>query len=74
LFVLLADDAHPAGMVRPIEDGLIIGYIDQMSVDNPSYDLWLQMCTKADAIWSSGGDVGDAIDPVECAEFKTVGF
>jgi hypothetical protein len=74
LFVRPADDAHPPGTVRSIEDSLLIGYIDQLSVDNPSYDLWLQMCTKADAIWSGGGEVGEVIDPTECAEFETVGF
>jgi len=74
LFVRPTDDAHPPGMVRAIEDSLIIGYIDQLSVDNPSYDLWLQICTKADAIWCDGGEVGEEIDPVECVEVETVGF
>jgi hypothetical protein len=74
LFVRPADAAHPPGMVRPIEDGLIIGYIDQLSVDNPSYDLWLQMCAKADAIWSPATEAGELVDPVNYADLDTVGF
>lgn len=66
LFVRPADDAHPPGMLRRIERGLIIGYIDQLSVDNPSYDLWLQMCKDADSIWSAEMvEYGELIEPVE---------
>jgi tetratricopeptide (TPR) repeat protein len=66
LFVRPADDAHPPGMLRRIERGLIIGYIDQLSVDNPSYDLWLQMCKEADSILlAEMAEFGELIEPVE---------
>lgn len=74
LFVRPADAAHPPGMVRPIEDGLIIGYIDQLSVDNPSNDLWLELCAKADAVWSTRERAGEAIDPTSHTDLDTVGF
>jgi Flp pilus assembly protein TadD len=65
LLVRPADDAHPPGMLRRIEDGLIFGYIDRLSVENPSFDLWLQICREADAIWSSAAEFGELIEPVE---------
>jgi hypothetical protein len=69
LFVRPADDAHPPGMLRYIEHGLIIGYIDRLSVDSPSYDLWLQMCKEADSIWSAGMvEFAELIEPVENAD------
>jgi hypothetical protein len=67
LFVQPADTAHPPGMLRRIEDGLIIGYIDQLSIDNPSYELWLQMCIEADSIWSARTASGEWIEPVKRA-------
>ncbi len=68
LFVRPADDAHPPAMLQHIERGLIIGYIDRLSVDNPSYDLWLQMCKEADSIWSADVEFAELIEPVEDAD------
>ena len=51
-------------MLRRIERGLIIGYIDQLSVEKPSCDLWLQLCREADSIWSMATDFGELIEPI----------
>jgi tetratricopeptide (TPR) repeat protein len=50
----IANSQHPAGTVRVVEPGLIVGYFDRTSTTDPSFDIWLKICTQSYAIWESG--------------------
>jgi hypothetical protein len=47
------DDAHSAGTVEQLEDGLLLGYLDRFigpENPDPAYDTWLKICLAADEI------------------------
>jgi tetratricopeptide (TPR) repeat protein len=50
----IANAQHPAGSVRIIEPGLIVGYFDRTSTTDPSFDIWLKICTQSHTIWQAG--------------------
>jgi hypothetical protein len=54
LWVELADDAHPAGSVETIANGLLKGYMDRFApgenAHDLSFDAWLAVCRHADAL------------------------
>ena len=51
LWVVYADETHPAGSVERIATGLFIGYIDtfapEADASNLSVDVWLSICANA---------------------------
>jgi len=53
LYVRIADDAHPSGMVERIRDGLLIGYISHFNqspdgeVRPVAFDEWRAICREA---------------------------
>lgn len=47
LCVRLADEAHPAGTVRLVVPGLLLGAITAFSTVNIALDEWLQVCRQA---------------------------
>ncbi len=47
LFVRSAERPHAAGTLRQLDDGLLIGYVDRLSIENPSFSVWLELCTQA---------------------------
>ena len=47
----IADAQHPAGSVRIVQPGLIVGYFDRTSTTDPSFDIWLKICTQSHTIW-----------------------
>lgn len=50
LFVAAAGDENVAGTVRQLELTLVVGFVDRLSVDNPSFELWLEVCRQASAL------------------------
>ena len=48
LFVRAADREHAAGTLRKLDDGLLVGYVDRLEIENPSFSVWLELCTQAD--------------------------
>jgi Flp pilus assembly protein TadD len=53
LFVHPSEAGETPGTTRRLEDDLIVGCIDQLSVEAPSFDLWLQLCRQAHDCWSA---------------------
>lgn len=47
LFVRSGTDRNAIGSVRLLETTLVVGFIDKLSVDGPSFELWLQLCRQA---------------------------
>jgi tetratricopeptide (TPR) repeat protein len=53
LYVQRADEANPPGSARLVQHGLVIGYIDQFSMNEfgeartPSLPLWQEICSRA---------------------------
>ncbi len=47
LFVGMARDKNAIGSVRQLENTLVVGFLDKLSVDAPSFELWLQICRQA---------------------------
>ena len=47
LFVRSGTDRNAVGSVRLLETTLVVGFIDKLSVDGPSFELWLQLCRQA---------------------------
>lgn len=47
LFVRSADPEHAAGTLRKLDDGLLVGYVDRLEIENPSFSVWLDICTQA---------------------------
>jgi tetratricopeptide (TPR) repeat protein len=47
LFVHSASNRNAIGSVRRLEDTLAVGLIDKLSIESPSYELWLQICRQA---------------------------
>jgi len=53
LFVHPAAASELPGSIRKLEDGLIVGFLDRFSVEDPSFDLWLKLCQDSHALWSA---------------------
>jgi pentatricopeptide repeat protein len=57
LYVRYEDDDHPTGTVERIDDGLMIGYINQFSLTpegearRPAMESWIRICTEAHRVW-----------------------
>ena len=51
LFVRPQDSEHLAETIRIIEDSLIVGYVDRLSVKEPSFATWFNLCHKAYTSW-----------------------
>ncbi len=51
LFVQMQDSQNRAETTRTIEDSLIVGYVDRLSVKEPSFVTWLNLCHKAYTSW-----------------------
>jgi tetratricopeptide (TPR) repeat protein len=49
----IAESGHPAGSVRVLEPGLIVGYFDRTSTTDPSFGVWLEICRRSYAIWQA---------------------
>ena len=53
LCMRLADETHPAGTVRLVAGGPMVGHLDRLGFDgknwNISFDVWRQVCQKAAA-------------------------
>jgi tetratricopeptide (TPR) repeat protein len=47
LFVQSAEPRFAAGSFRQLDDGLMVGYVDRLSIDNPSFSSWLELCRAA---------------------------
>ena len=47
LFVRSSEQQHPAGELRKLGDGLLVGYVDQLAIENPSFSVWLELCRQA---------------------------
>jgi tetratricopeptide (TPR) repeat protein len=47
----IADARNAPGSVWVIRPGLMVGYLDRISTDDPSFDMWLKICRKSYAIW-----------------------
>ena len=47
LFVRSAPDQNAAGSVVPLETTLVAGFVDKLSVEEPSYVRWLEICRQA---------------------------
>jgi hypothetical protein len=43
LFVRVCDGRNPPGSVRTLGNGLWVGHIDRLSVDDLSFDVWLRL-------------------------------
>jgi len=52
LCVRIADAAHAAGTLEPVAPGLLVGYIDKFSNADPSFEIWLDLCQRAAAIFT----------------------
>lgn len=52
LFVHPSDAGELPGTMRRLEGDLIVGCLDQLSVEKPSFDLWLSLCQEAQALSS----------------------
>jgi predicted Zn-dependent protease len=64
----IANAQHPAGSVRVVEPGLIVGYFDRTSTTDPSFDIWLKICTQSHAIWQASKRLGhDQVPPAVAA-------
>lgn len=69
LYVFKEDDAHRAGTVEIFRPGILFGYIDHFKVDmngndiesGLSADCWLEVCSRAHAIWRSNPSTGTVI-------------
>jgi len=53
LLVHPAEASERPGTMRQLEDGLIVGFIDRVSVEAPSFDLWLKLCRDSHDVWSA---------------------
>jgi tetratricopeptide (TPR) repeat protein len=67
LLVRLEVEGHPAGTIRVLEDGLVIGYIEKLSVEHPAYATWLHLCKQVDTMWRRAADHADAAAAAETA-------
>ncbi|HWB51429.1 MAG TPA: tetratricopeptide repeat protein [Stellaceae bacterium] len=47
LFVQPAEPGNQAGALRRLDDGLMLGYVDRLSTENPSFPVWLELCRQA---------------------------
>jgi hypothetical protein len=47
LFVRSADREHVAGTLRKLNEGLLVGYVDRLEIENPSFSVWLDLCAQA---------------------------
>jgi hypothetical protein len=47
LFVSSAERRYAAGTLRKLDDGLLAGYVDRLSIENPSFSIWLDLCAQA---------------------------
>jgi tetratricopeptide (TPR) repeat protein len=54
LVARIADAEHPPGSVRVVDEGFLMGYFDRTSTTDPSFDVWLEICHRAYAIWQNG--------------------
>ncbi len=50
LLVRAADNANPSGSVRRLAEGFAAGYVDQLDVAKPSFDVWLDICVNATSL------------------------
>jgi len=55
LFVRPEDERNAAGTVRVIETGLVVGYLERLSIDNPAFPVWLDICRQADVLLRENG-------------------
>jgi hypothetical protein len=53
LLVHPANETELPGSTRIIEADLVVGCLDRLSVEQPSFDLWLQLCQLAHDHWTS---------------------
>lgn len=57
LWVVPASDAHPAGTVEWIAEGLMKGYMDRFAPYEQAYDLsfdmWMELCINAYRLWKN---------------------
>jgi Flp pilus assembly protein TadD len=53
LFVHPANETELPGTTRLLERDLIIGCLDRLSVEQPSFDLWFHLCRQAHDYWSN---------------------
>jgi hypothetical protein len=52
LFVQPAEGTEQPGTSRMLERDLIVGCLDRLSVEEPSFDLWLLLCREAHSHWT----------------------
>jgi hypothetical protein len=58
LYVAKEDETNPNGTVRVLDDGLMVGYIDNFASTRPGGRItavtgsWLAICQQAHRIWS----------------------
>jgi hypothetical protein len=47
LFVRSAERGHAAGELRQLDEGLLVGHVDRLAIENPSFAVWLELCEDA---------------------------
>jgi hypothetical protein len=53
LCVRINNDAHPIGTLEEFDDGLFVGYIDRFSTVDINVDVWIDLCRKAESLWTT---------------------